>query len=234
MIIDFHSHILPGIDDGARNIEESVALLDHMAESGTETVIATPHFYFEDQSVEDFIENRNAAYEKLKPYLKPEHPEIILGAEVLYNPLLSGNDILYKLKIQNTDYLLLEMPYTELTADIIQSIDNIVNFMDLRLVIAHIERYLNYTSFKSLCSLMDLDVSGQINVRSLIARSTKKSCFKLIKRNYVHVLGSDLHRTSDPVPMISDAFAIIDKKFGKGYTESLMDNAECIINNEDF
>ncbi|MGN1114092.1 MAG: tyrosine-protein phosphatase [Oscillospiraceae bacterium] len=234
MIIDFHSHILPAIDDGSRSIEESVALLDHMAEHGVEKVVATPHFYIEEQSVDSFVKKRNNAYERLKPYLKPEHPEILLGAEVLYSPLLSGNDTLYKLKIQNTDYLLLEMPYHELTPEIIEGVDKIVDFMDLKLVIAHIERYLHFTNYKKLCSLMDLDVLGQINVKSLTSRQTKKNCFKLIKSNYVQVLGSDFHRTSDIVPMVDEAAEIIDKKFGSGYTHSLMNNAELILNNEDL
>ena len=62
MIIDFHSHILPGIDDGSRDIEESIILLDKLAANGTDLVVATPHFYCDEQSVDDFLANRNNAY----------------------------------------------------------------------------------------------------------------------------------------------------------------------------
>ena len=234
MIIDFHSHILPGIDDGSRDIDESIALLDKLAESGTEIVVATPHFYIEEQSVSRFIERRNAAYEKLKPHLKPNHPKIVLGAEVLFSPLLVGNESLYDLKIQGTDFLLLEMPYTPLDNELINNVEKIADFMDLKLIIAHLERYLHFTSFRSLTKLMDLDVLGQMNVKSLSRFSSRGSCFKLIKMGYVHALGTDIHRIDKPVPLVKEAFRIIDKKFGEGYTESIMQSEQDILNDKDL
>lgn len=234
MIIDFHTHILPGIDDGAKNIEESIALLDMLAENGTEIVVATPHFYSEENSISNFIKNRNDAYEKLKPHLKPNHPKILLGAEVLYNPLLVGKELLYELKIQGTDFVLLEMPYSELDDDIIDNVANIANAMDLKLIIAHIERYLHFTSFRSLLKLMDLDVLGQINAKSLTRFSSKHACFKLIKRGCVHAIGTDIHRVSRPVPFVKEAIEIIDKKFGDGFTESIMEKEKAILSNKDL
>ena len=60
-IIDFHSHILPGIDDGSRNVEESIALLRKEAEQGITHVIATPHFYPQHDTPERFLKRRNEA-----------------------------------------------------------------------------------------------------------------------------------------------------------------------------
>ena len=234
MIIDMHSHILPGIDDGSKDVEESIALLDRLAKNVTDLVVATPHFYAEEQSVSQFVSKRNAAYEKLKPFLKPEHPKILLGAEVLYNPVLVGNELLYDLKIQGTNYILLEMPYKDLTSEIIDNVAAIVDSMDVKVLIAHIERYLNFTSFKNLSNLMDLDVIGQINAKSLTKMSSRRSCFKLIKKGYVHTLGSDLHRVSKPVPLVKDAFPILDKKFGQGFTNSLMKNEIAILKDVDI
>lgn len=234
MKIDLHSHILPGIDDGSRNIEESVAMLDKMAENQTEIVVATPHFYCHEQSVDSFIEKRNAAYESLKPYLKPNHPKILLGAEVLYHPVLVGNEELYKLKIGGTDFVLIEMPYVAITSEIIENIERIADSMDVKIVIAHIERYLHFTSYGSLTDLMDLEVLGQINVRSLEKFSSRRACFKLIKEGYVHALGSDYHRKDKPVLLVNDAYQIIDKKFGTGFTDEIMSNAESILKNKDL
>ena len=231
MIIDFHSHILPGIDDGSRDLEESLILLDKLAQNGTELVVATPHFYCEEQSIDDFLKNRNNAYELLKPHLKPEHPKILLGAEVLYNQMLVSNEILYKLKIQGTDYVLLEMPYSEIDSKIINNVADIVNFMDLKIIIAHIERYLHFTSYKSLTQLMDLEVLGQMNAKSLLAKN-KKACFKLMKRGNVHALGTDIHRQDMEVPFVKEVFPIIDKKMGDGYSQSIMHSAAAILNNE--
>lgn len=232
MKIDMHSHILPGIDDGSRNIEESLQLLDLFAEKGTDIVVATPHFYCEEQSISRFLEKRNKAYEELKPHLKPEHPQIILGAEVLYSPVLVGKDDIAKLAIQGTDFVLFEMPYQKLTEDIVNNVSKIVDFMDIKLVIAHIERYLHFTSFSELSNLMNLDVLGQINVKSLMKSSSKRACFKLIKNGYVHALGTDYHRIDKPSALIDDAYEILDKKFGNGFTDHLIDNEVHILKNE--
>ena len=67
MKIDFHSHILPKIDDGSRSVEESVKLLDLMAQDGVSVVAATPHFYCSKTSIHRFLDRRAEAYEKLKP-----------------------------------------------------------------------------------------------------------------------------------------------------------------------
>ena len=83
MLVDFHSHILPAIDDGAKNIEESIKILDMMSETGVDVVYCTPHFYPHEMSVEKFLERRRQAYGKLVPYLKPHHPKLKMGAEVL-------------------------------------------------------------------------------------------------------------------------------------------------------
>lgn len=234
MIIDMHSHILPGIDDGSRSIEESLELLDLFYENGTDIVVATPHYYCEQQSISNFIEKRNDAYERLKPHLKPEHPQIVLGAEVLYSPVLTGNEDISKLSIQGTDFILFEMPYQKLTPDIIDNVSKIVNSMDVKLLIAHIERYLHFTSFSELSKLMDLDVIGQINVKSLFKLSSKRVCFKLIKKGYVHALGTDYHRIDKPVPLICEAYDILDNKFGEGFTNHLMDNEIHILKNENL
>lgn len=234
MKIDLHSHILPGIDDGSRCIEESVALLDKMSENGINVVVATPHFYCHEQSVDNFINARNEAYESLKPHLKPNHPKILLGAEVLYHPVLVGNEELYKLKIQGTDFVLIEMPYTPITSEIIENMEIIADSMDVKIIVAHIERYLHFTTYSSLTALMNLDVLGQINTRSLNSFSSKRACFKLIKQGYVQALGSDAHRIDKPILTVNDVYKIIDKKFGEGYTEKLMTTAEYILENKDM
>lgn len=213
LYIDFHSHFLPAIDDGSRNIDESVQILDILAENGTSQIVATPHFYCNEQSIDKFISRRNNAFETLKPYLKPEHPHISLGAEVLFDQALVGYEGLSKLCIQGTNYLLLEMPYTQLTDRIINGVAEIVDSGDVKVVIAHIERYLNFTSYKELSRLMRLEVLGQINAKSLTKFSSKRSCMKLIGDGFVHVLGSDYHRIGRGDEPVQTGFDIICKKY---------------------
>ena len=81
---DFHSHILPGIDDGSKDVQMSEQMLKLEAESGITTIVATPHFYLSEQGVEKFAAKREAAFEKLKPVAERMGIEIVKGAEVLY------------------------------------------------------------------------------------------------------------------------------------------------------
>lgn len=232
MYTDFHSHFLPQIDDGSQSVEESVQILDLMAQNDTNLIVATPHFYCGEQSVEQFIESRTQAYEKLKPELKPEHPEIRFGAEVLFDKALVGYEKLHDLCISGTDWLLLEMPYTDLDDSIIKGVAEITERGDVKVLIAHIERYLNFTSFSRLYELMDLDVLGQINAVSLKGFSSKRHCMKLIKGGYVQALGSDFHRITRSHIPVKQGHEIIEKKVGgfEDYTkkcgELLLDNAD--------
>ena len=229
MKYDFHSHILPGIDDGAKNVEESVKLLDDMAADGVDIVVATPHFYCMKTTIEKFLDNRNEAYEKLKPCLKPEHPKILLGAEVLYDHSLVGNDDLRLLAMQDTGFLLLEMPYAEITEKIVQGVDEIVGGRQVKVLVAHIERYLSFTSYKSLCELMELDVLGQINAESLKHFGSRRNCFKLIKDGYVHVMGTDMHRIERHYASLGAGMAVIEKKFGGGILRQMEENGEKLL-----
>ena len=215
MKIDFHSHILPDVDDGSRSVEESVKILDKMAEDGVDIVVATPHFYCTKTSIHRFLDKRDRAFESLKPHLKPEHPKILLGAEVLYNHMLVGKEALSRLAIQGTDYMLLEMKYDKITEEMIEDVEVITNDLDVKVIIAHLERYLAFTSMKLLCSLMELDVIGQMNADSLTHLRTKQNCFKLIKGGYVHILGTDTHRIDRGDASLGEGLEVIEKKFGQ-------------------
>lgn len=228
MYIDFHSHFLPQIDDGSRSIEESVQILDILSENGTEEIVATPHFYCNEQSVDKFIQRRNNAYERLKPHLKTEHPEIYLGAEVLYDAALIGYEDLPKLCIEGTNWLLLEMPYVQLTDKIINGVADIVDRGDVKVLVAHIERYLNFTSMKELRKLMQLDVLGQINAKSLTKFSSKRNCMKLIGDGFVQVLGSDYHRIDRGDVPVKEGFDVICKKYDD-FAEYAENNGRAIL-----
>lgn len=213
MTIDFHSHILPYLDDGSESIEESIRLLDIMAQNGTDTLICSPHFYCHEIGINSFLEARQNSYEQLKPYLKPEHPKILLGSEVLYSSKLIKLDDLEKLCIQGTNYLLLEMPYLRLSKQIIESVSELVDSGRVKVIVAHIERYLNFTDYADLEELMSLDVLGQLNANSFLERRTRKICLKLLNNGFAQVIGSDMHHEDRGVP-IKRACEVIEKKLG--------------------
>lgn len=229
MKIDFHSHILPGIDDGSRDLKESLQILDVMAEDGVDVVVATPHFYCNKTSIHRFLDKRGAAFEKLKAAVKPEHPKILLGAEVLYNPALVGKDALSRLAITGTDYMLLEMPYKKITEEMIEGVDKIANDLDVKVIIAHIERYLDFTSMRSLHELMELNVLGQINATSLTRMHTRKKCLKLASDGYVQLLGTDFHRIDRGDATLGEGMAVLEKKLGGDILAEIEENSRRVL-----
>lgn len=233
MLIDFHSHFLPAIDDGSRNVKESVGILDIMSQSGIDKIIATPHFYCTEQTSDRFIERRDNAFEELKPHLKEGHPQIGFGAEVLYDHSLVNYDKLPDLCIKGTKWLLLEMPYTDLDDKIIDGVEAITNRGDLKVLVAHIERYLNFTSMKRLDQLMHLELIGQINAKSLMSFTSRRRCMKLIEKGYVQVLGSDYHRLGRGDITIDHGFDVItkNKKFDD-FAEYAESNGRKILDDE--
>ena len=110
-MIDFHSHILPGIDDGSQSVEMSLEMLGALKAQGAGVVCATSHFYATERSPERYLYRRQEAFEKLKPQLPEDAPEILLGAEVLYFPGISRMEALPSLCLEGTNLLLLEMPF---------------------------------------------------------------------------------------------------------------------------
>ena len=73
-MIDFHTHILPRMDDGSRSVEESLEMLDSMRQQGVKTVFATPHFYANDESVDSFLERREASLKAMRRWMKRRTP----------------------------------------------------------------------------------------------------------------------------------------------------------------
>ena len=101
MITDFHTHVLPGVDDGSASVEESLALLQMEAEQGIGQVVATPHFYANHDTPERFLQRRERAEATLREALtgKPDMPELFMGAEVYFFPGMSDSDALNELTI---------------------------------------------------------------------------------------------------------------------------------------
>lgn len=232
MIVDFHSHILPGIDDGSPDNNTSMRMLRALLKDGVDICLATPHFYCEADTVEDFITRRDNAYNQLlKEAWNTKIPLIKLGAEVYYSPVLTKLPDLKKLCIEGTDYLLLELPYSKITPQIVSDVEEIIEVHQITPIIAHAERYLRFTSFYSLTSILELDVLSQVNCDSLLKFGSRRNACKLIKEGYIHLLGSDAHNMSSRPPRMKEAFKFICSKFGKDYLDNLMHNSTQVLRN---
>lgn len=225
-LADIHTHILPGMDDGAKTAEESIRLLVKLSRQGVTDVVFTPHFDISKESVEAFCQRRQESFELLCHELKligyGENLSLHLGAEVMYDPNLVYADI-EKLRIGNTSYLLME-----LTGSHPFNLDNTLNYVfskGMIPVLAHIERY-NYlcTDAEFIERLIDDGVVMQCNASALFSRRYSKALKKLIKRGYVHLLASDTHSVEKRPPMLGDAL----KKLKK-HSEYLITNSAKVI-----
>lgn len=199
-MVDFHTHILPGIDDGSQSIGESVTLLRMQMRQGVHSVVATPHFYADSTSPEQFLEARNRAWQQLKPYLWPELPEVYLGAEVQYFEGISGVKDIQLLKFQGSDLLLLEMPLQRWTQRMIADVLELNERFGIQIVLAHIERYLTEQPRSVWQTLRQNGVLMQSNVSFFADWRTRRKAMAMLEKGEIHILGSDCHNKNNRQP----------------------------------
>lgn len=216
-MIDWHSHILPCVDDGSRNVEESIKLLNLLAEQGVKTVVATPHFIADNESATSFINRRNTAFNKLKDFKMQNNLNIVLGAEVQYYPGISRFAELKKLCIENTNLLLLEMPISIWTEYTVKELIEIANTKNITLILAHIERPFKLQPIKNIKRLIQEGILMQSNATFFVEARTKRKALSLLKNGYIHFLGSDCHNLHSRPPVIGRAMENIKNKLGEDF-----------------
>lgn len=227
-MIDFHTHILPGIDDGSRSTEESAGLLSLLRQQGVDTVVATPHFNADRITPREFFRRRTAAQERLSAEDR-EAPRLLMGAEAAYFDGIGHSDIVEDLCIEGTRTLLLEMPFTQWTPRMLDEVENIQYQRDIRVVLAHIERYLSGQS-PDICRRVFSDgLSLQINADTLLSLRTRRMGLRLIESGRAHILGSDCHGLQYRPPRMAEAVAYIRKKLGDPAAERMDEAARELL-----
>ncbi len=213
-MIDWHSHILPAVDDGSKNMAESIEMLKRLAEQGVDTVVATPHFYANDESVEDFLRRRDGAYETLKREA-PNAPEILLGAEVRYYQGIGRMENLDKLSIGESRLLLLEMPFSVWTEYTVRELVELSTRSDIKLCLAHIDRYLRLQKRSVWERLYESGILMQVNASFFTDFFTRRKALVMLCEGAIHFIGSDCHNLRSRPPRIGEAFGLIRRKTGE-------------------
>ena len=217
MFLDFHSHVLPGIDDGAKDLATSLAMLGEMQRQGTSLVLATPHFCLSNGSIEEFIVRRDEAYGHLMAAVEATGaviPKILRGAEVLLSTELAEQPDLSRLCIEGTRCILLEMPYGPWRSWMVNTVYEVQN-AGFYPIMAHLERYSG--------------LAVQMNAGSIVNRERQRFCLKLIKSGIVDVLGSDAHNMDSRPPQYKEAVAIIRKKLGDAAYQRIEQNGQELL-----
>lgn len=220
-MIDWHSHILPGVDDGSRNTAESLAMLQMLREQGVDTVVATPHFYANERSVGRFLAKRNSALEALKAQLTDESIKIIPGAEVKYYPGISRMPDLKRLCIEGSGLLLLEMPMSKWTEYTMRELVELSSTSGMTVVLAHIERYLRDQNRAAWSRLYDCGIQMQTNASFFNSILTRKKALRMLADGAIHFIGSDCHNTGKRAPHMDRAVQIIEKKLGRPFVDQM-------------
>lgn len=232
-MIDFHSHILPGIDDGSRSYDETVKLLLEAKQVGFNKIISTSHYAVDCYEVPEY--KRKELVDQLN--LENRFPEIILGSEIFltYNVV----DLLKEFNastINGTNYILFELP---LTNHFINLKDVIFKLQenDYRLILAHPERYsVVQKDFKMLYELKEMGVLLQSNYGSILGiygGGAKRTLKKMLKEDLVDLFGSDVHRENTIYPKVPKAIEKISKYTSEERLEELISyNAEKILARE--
>ena len=222
MLTEHHCHILPQIDDGSNSVEMSLEMIKMMRSQGVERIIATPHFYAhrERNDIKTYLAKRQTAYDKIVQ-ADNSNSDIMLGAEVAIEHGLHSVPDIDKLRIADTNYILLELPYAGFQHWYLDEITDIAYEYKLTPVIAHIHRYLDYYSKSEYEEVLKLDAIFQINNEAFGNFKERRFVKNLIKEGYPYLFGSDAHNLTDRKPN----WDLLQKKV----KTNVIDGAEVIL-----
>ena len=205
MLTDFHSHILPGIDDGSKSLQESMQMLRMEARQGTLRVVGTPHFYPQRDNPERFLKRRAEA-------------ENLLLAEMAKEqglPELSECEALSQLTIGGKGYILIEMPHVQWTDRMYRELEDIRVKQGLTPIVAHIDRYIRpFRTYGIPECLQELPVLVQANASFFLQVSTARMALRLLREDKIHLLGSDCHNLVNRPPNLGEAAEKIMDRLG--------------------
>ncbi len=192
MLTDYHCHILPGIDDGAYDVDTSLAMIETMKEQGVERIIATPHFYaHEERSLTEYLIRREIAYESIADFAAVQN--IMLGAEIAIEHGISKIHGIDRLAVEDTGNILLELPFRDLEDWMLEEIDAIASEYGLTVILAHVHRYLEYYSAENMEKLLKTDAVFQFNNEAFLLERDRDLLKQLIDDKKRIVFGSDAH-----------------------------------------
>lgn len=233
-MIDLHCHILPGIDDGAGNIDDSLSLLREQKAQKVKSVVFTPHFNYDKVSINEFEAARENSLRTLTENgeFKKMNISFKVGAEVYFSVSLADNEI-GSLCFSDTNYILIELPLEIKPHGLMYTIDNVINRGYIP-IIAHVERYA-YVSNNPiiLYDLINKGCLAHINAEALLNKGKRSSvCLKYIKWGLVQLICSDCHSMKHRPPNLEEAYAFLSRNLGKEYVDWLTGNSEKVFNGE--
>lgn len=226
-MIDSHCHMLPGVDDGAKDEAMALAMIEKSANDGVTHIILTPHF-------RKFDEGKRlkqiAVFENLKLSVKQKGIpiELYLGKEVYYKDNLLEQT--KNLAIDSSPYVLIEFSTTRE-----QNIEEIIfnlKVSKLKPIVAHVERYPylkkeDYHQIRLTGGLLQVNAGA---IKGFEGFGKRRLVKFLLKNQLVDIVASDAHNLTNRKPNLKNAYKTVSKKYGKAYADLIFfENPKKII-----
>ena len=224
-LIDAHCHILPGVDDGAANLDEAKKMLQIAHKEGIRYIIATPHFH---------PQRGHASPEKIQQFLRQEAEKIdekmriYLGRELFYREdLCKDLASVEALTMNGRPCILVEFHEGEEYEYIRRGLQKL-QLSGLQVILAHIERYKSVSEdIDRAMEIYDMGILIQVNAESIMGKSGRKvKAFvrELLEEEVVFCVGSDAHDTHSRPPKMKKAAAYVEKHCGYDYAKAIFND----------
>lgn len=216
--IDVHSHLVPGVDDGSRSVEEALAAVGRLVDEGVDRIVTTPHLRGSVTRAEDRFERVMAAMDegwfRISEAVQERFPELIFqrGHEVLLDvpdPDLSDP----RVRLAGSSAVLVEWPNFRVPPETPRSLRRLVE-AGVRPVVAHPERYQGYRDamarpgeWREVGALLQVNLGSLLGIYGPQARDR---ALMLLARGWVDVLATDFHGREDVMPYVAEARALLE------------------------
>lgn len=219
-MIDIHTHILSGMDDGSGSLEESLAMAKESARQGVRLLAATPHFYATQEDPNSFLRRRERSLALLESAWQDSFPTLLVGAEVRYFDGISRVEKIAHLTLDHTRILLLEMPFTSWSRRMVEEVVELQRSRGLQVLLAHVERYLKDQDSQVWETFRQNGVWMQCNANFFLRWQTKRKAQALFKKGEIQMLGSDTHNMTSRPPNLAMARDTLVKSLGQAVWRS--------------
>lgn len=236
-MIDFHTHILPNIDDGAKCISETIALLQEAKSAGFKTIILTSHYM--DNYYEANVNDRMRLMNSIKSILEENKIDIqlVLGSEIYISDNI--NELIKRKKactINNSRYILFELPLNTKPINLYETIYDMLQNGYIP-ILAHPERYeFVQQNPRIINDLIEKGVLMQGNFGSFVGQYGEKAQIiirKFLKNNMIHFLGTDVHRRNTIYNKIPKILFEMEKFIGTEKLEQITKtNPKLVLENK--
>lgn len=223
-MVDIHCHVLPGVDDGAKTVEESVEMVRMLKEQGVDVIFATPHF--RRRMFETPMDRINAAYEQLCREAAHLGTEIFLGCEFHANMDMEELfDQKFRPSMGGTPYVLVEFSGGDEYSYVRERLSAMLSRGWIP-IIAHVERYPKVIKdLENVRELSELGARISVNADSILGKagfSLKRICKKMIREDLIDMVGSDAHGVKGRIPRMKECSEYLSKKYGEEYTRRIL------------